>query len=317
MPQCVLAYNPAAGRYPSRLLTEHAAKELREHGWQTRIEPSHSGSHITELASEAAADKKDVFFVVGGDGSINYALAGLIETDTALGVLPAGTSNVFAQEQGLPSLGWTNRDALEKSARRLATGKLGYCDVGICNERPFLLWSGTGLDGYVVNRIEPRRRWEKNFAIIFYAVSVIWHAYFWRGSDIKIQADEKKVDGRFLLSIVSNIHLYAGGLALLSPQARLDDGIMDLWLFEGENLSDTVLHAWNLWRGNHRRSQNVQHLSFRTMQMDSQEPFFIELDGEPLVSEGHIEIVVRPSALKVLVPEVTPYPLFETDLTNL
>jgi len=317
MPQCVLAYNPAAGRYPSRKLTERAAKVLRKHGWQTQIEPTHSGSHITELASQAAIEKKDVFFVVGGDGSINHAVAGLIETDTALGVLPAGTSNVFAQEQGLPSLSWTNWEALEKSARRLATGKLGLSDVGVCNERPFLLWSGTGLDGYVVNRIEPRRRWEKNFAFIFYAASVIWHAYFWRGFDIKIEVDGEKVDGRFILSIVSNVHLYAGGLVHLSPQARLDDGVMDLWLFEGEHLNDTVRHAWNLWTGNHHRAQNVQHISFRTMHMDSQAPFFIELDGEPVESERHVEIVVRPSALKVLVPEETPYPLFESGLTNL
>jgi YegS/Rv2252/BmrU family lipid kinase len=317
MPKGVLAYNPAAGRYPARRLTEQAAKILREHGWDIQIEPTHSGNHITELAIEAAKEKKDVFFVVGGDGSINYAVPGLMDTDTALGVLPAGTSNVFAQEQGLPRLGWMNWDALEKSARRLATGKIGLCDVGICNKRPFLLWSGTGLDGYVVNRIEPRQRWEKNFAIIFYAISVIWHAIAWRGFDIHIEADGVKIDGRFILSVVSNVHLYAGGLAMISPQARLDDGVMDLWLFEGENLCDTIRLAWNLWTGNHQRSKYVQKVSFHTMSMASPQPLFIELDGEPFNSGRHIEINVRSLSVRVLVPEETPFPLFESSLISL
>jgi YegS/Rv2252/BmrU family lipid kinase len=317
MPQGVLAYNPAAGRYPARRLTETAAKILREFGWEIKIEPTHSGNHITELALKAAKDKTDVFFVVGGDGSINYAVPGLMETDTALGVLPAGTSNVFAKEQGLPGLGWMNREALEESARRLATGKVGLCDVGICNKRPFLLWSGTGLDGYVVNRIEPRPRWEKNFAILFYAISVIWYALAWKGFDIHIEVDGVKIDGRFILSVVSNVHLYAGGLALISPQARLDDGIMDLWLFEGENIFDTIRLAWNLWTGNHQRSTYVRKVSFQTLHMDSPEPLFIELDGEPFSSGKNININVRSSAIGVLVPEETRFPLFESSLTSL
>ena len=65
MPQCVLAYNPAAGRYPSRILTERAAKVLREYGWQTQIEPPHCCRHISELALLSAIEKKDFFFVVG------------------------------------------------------------------------------------------------------------------------------------------------------------------------------------------------------------------------------------------------------------
>jgi diacylglycerol kinase (ATP) len=269
------------------------------------------------LASKAATEKIDVFFVVGGDGSINYAVSGLMKTDTALGVLPAGTSNVFAQEQGLPRLGWMNWEALEESARRLATGKIGLCDVGICNNRPFLLWSGTGLDGYVVNRIEPRQRWEKNFAILFYAVSVIWYALTWKGIDIHIEVDGVKIDGRFLLLVVSNVHLYAGGLAQISQQARLDDGVMDLWLFEGENIFDTIRLAWNLWTGNHQRSNYVHKVSFQTLCMDSPEPLFIELDGEPFRGGRNIEINVQSSAMRVLVPEETRFPLFESSLTSL
>lgn len=316
MPQCVLAYNPAAGRYPSRKLTERAAAVLHEYGWETKIEPTNSGKHITELALHASTESKDAFFVVGGDGSINYAIAGLVGTNTALGVLPAGTSNVFAQEQGLPSLGWMRWKALEDSARRLASGKVRLIDIGICNERPFLLWTGVGLDGFVVNRIEPRRRWKKNFAIIYYAASVVWNAYFWHGMNLRVETDAERINGQFLLSIVSNVHLYAGGLVKLSPDALLDDGVMDLWLFEGDNLGDTFRHALSIWTGKHVQSQNVHHFPFRSMQMVSDERFYIEMDGEPVVSEGPVTVKVRPSALRILVPRETPYQLFASDTSD-
>src|SRR3972149_7161056 len=156
MPSALLVYNPVAGRYPSRLLTERAASLVQKHGWQIQIETSRGGKHITQLAHQAAAEKFDAFYVVGGDGSLGHALPGLIGTETALGVLPAGTSNVWAQEIGLPGLTWTRLMALEESARQLGQAPGGGGDVGLCNQVPFLLWAGVGLDAFVVHHIEPR-----------------------------------------------------------------------------------------------------------------------------------------------------------------
>jgi diacylglycerol kinase (ATP) len=102
MPTGILAYNPAAGRFPSRLLAGRAAKVLRASGWDISVKQSSNGAHITRLARQAAEDHLDAMFMAGGDGSINRAVAGLAGSETALGVLPAGTSNVFAQELGLP-----------------------------------------------------------------------------------------------------------------------------------------------------------------------------------------------------------------------
>ena len=104
MPRGCLIYNPAAGRYPSRLLCDRAADVLRRFGWDIFLEQTQDGDHITRLAHQVALDGVDAIFIAGGDGSINRAVAGLIGTDTALGVLPSGTGNVWAQELGLPGL---------------------------------------------------------------------------------------------------------------------------------------------------------------------------------------------------------------------
>jgi YegS/Rv2252/BmrU family lipid kinase len=310
MRRALLIYNPVAGRYPSWLLTERAARVLQKKGWEIEIVTTQDGDHVTRLASQAAAERLDAFFVAGGDGSINRAVRGLLASETALGVLPAGTANVWAQELGLPGLSWTRLMALEESAQRLANAPICSVDVGICNNVPFLLWAGVGLDAFIVHRIEPRTSWEKHFAVVQYTASAVVNASQWRGLNLNVISDGQAVSGHFVLAVVSNIHLYAGGYAELSPDALLDDGIMDLWLFEGKNLEDILQQAWDLWGGRHTRSSRVHRIPFRKISLQSGSLMHVQVDGEPEDSDGEVFIQVLPRALRVLVPEKAPRALF-------
>jgi len=310
MPKAYLIYNPAAGRFPSRILTERAADVLRGYGWDMHLEQTQGGDHITQLAREAVAQSMDAFFIAGGDGSINNAVAGLVNSETSLGVLPAGTANVWSKEIGIPGLTWTRIMALEESARDLAKAAVRKVDVGYCNSTPFLLWAGVGLDAFIVHRIEPRSRWEKHFAIAHYASVAMQQASFWSGVNLQVSTDGKEISGHFILGVVSNIHLYAGGYAEISPHARLDDGEMDLWLFAGETLIETLRHAWNLWSGRHLYSDQAQCIPFRQLKLSSDSSLFVQVDGEPINSSTEVCIDVRPQALRVLVPENSPKALF-------
>jgi diacylglycerol kinase (ATP) len=235
-----MIYNPNAGRFPSGILAERAANVLRNYGWTIRLYKTQDAEHVTQLARQAALDGKAALFVVGGDGTINLAVRGLRGSTTALGVLPGGTANVLAQELGLPGLTWTRWMALEESARRLALAEIKEVDIGECAGIPFLMWAGIGLDAFAIHHIEPRPKGEKLFASVAYAASTAYHASLWHGLNLHVTADLEHISGHYLLALISNIHLYAGGLAQVSPHARLDDGVMDLWLFEGDTLGDTL-----------------------------------------------------------------------------
>jgi YegS/Rv2252/BmrU family lipid kinase len=314
LPSALVIYNPVAGRFPSRLLTERAAAIFQKQGWKIEIETTLSGDHIESLSYQAANANLDALIVVGGDGSINRALPGLVGTQTALGVLPAGTSNVWAQEFNLPGLSYTRWMALEESARRLASSKINRVDVGRCDGHYFLLWAGIGLDAFIVHSIEPRRQWEKHFAFVHYATSVVWKASTWKGIDLEISSVDGNVYGRYMLAVISNIRLYAGGLARISPNAVLDDGVMDLWLFEGESLEDTLHQAWNLWLGRHVLSDRVRYIPFQQLSLHSDQTIFLELDGEPDVGGRQVNIEVIPDAINILVPQGTSTGLFKHKL---
>lgn len=310
MPNTLLIYNPVAGRYPSRILTERAARILINHGWGVDIETTTDGSQISLLAHQAVREKLDAVIVVGGDGSLNKALPSLVGTDTALGVLPAGTANVWAQELSLPGLSWTRWMALEESAHRIAHGSIHRVDVGLCDDKYFLLWAGIGLDAFIVHRIEPRKQWEKNFTLVRYAASALWNASQWRGINLRVFTENQLIDGKFMLAVVSNIRLYAGGLATISPQGKLDDGLMELWLFEGENMEDVLHQAWLLWSGQHVNSARVRCVPFNEISIESDSQVYIQMDGEPEFGGEQVTIKVVSQGLNVLIPDQAAQSLF-------
>ena len=310
MPSTLLVYNPVAGRYPSRMLAVRAAKVLESYGWSVDIETTIDGSQMSRLAQQAVEDKKDSLIIVGGDGSLNKVLPSLVGTDTALGVLPAGTANVWAQELHLPGLRLTRWNALEESAHRLAKGGERRVDTGKCNEKHFLLWSGIGIDAFIVHRIEPRKQWEKNFTLVRYGASAVWSASQWQGVNIRVLADGIQLEGKFMLVEVSNIRLYAGGLATLSPQATLDDGLMELWLFDGSSVEDVLQQAWSLLSGKHIDSERVKFLQFKQIVLESDAPIYLQMDGEPEIGSAKVEVSVLHQQLKVLVPDQAPESLF-------
>ncbi len=309
----IIVYNPAAGRFPSRKLVERAAQILVKDGWTIDIVDVQSGTHITELARDATAAKVDAFFVAGGDGSISYAIAGLVGGDTALGVLPAGTANVWAQELDMPGLAFTRLSAIQESAKLQGRPTVRSVDVGLCCDRYFLLWSGIGLDASIVNRIEPRRRMQRYFAFLAYAATAVWQAAKWRGITLNLLADQQSFDGHYLLALVSNVQLYAGGLVQLSRDSRLDDGCMDLWLFEGDTLGDTLQIAWDLLSGRHHYSESIHRVPFKHLEITSSSVLYIQVDGEPVQVDGRVTIDVIPLALKVLIPAHAERELFGDD----
>lgn len=306
----MLIYNPMAGKFPSHPLVERASRILTGNGWEMDVQVTEGGNDITKLAKRAARKGLDAVFVAGGDGSIHKAVAGLLGSETSLAVLPSGTANVWAQELGLPTLSWTNWLALESSVQKLLNGQVHTMDVGMCQDIPFLLWSGIGFDAFLVHHLEPRSRFAKQFPVTQGVANLAWYARTWTGMDLDLRVDGEIFEGKFILALVTNIHLYAGGLAEISPKARLDDGRMDLWLFCGDTMLETFQHVVDLASGRHLDSEKTIQISCQEIKIKSAGDLYLQLDGEPIKPSRSITISIRRQALKVMVPDEMPRPLF-------
>jgi len=295
-------YNPAAGRYSVKPFIQSAIKELESNNWKVDAAETKSGEHTIELAKQASAEKKDAVFAVGGDGTIGNIVNGLIGTDTALGVLPAGTANVWSIELGLRPFTWTHPWVLQKNASILANAPCYALDVGTCNQYSFMMWAGIGLDALTIHNIEPRIRLEKFFTMPEWTAKTIWQAAQWNGVKLRLWVDGVEVEGQYIVAVSTNIRHYLGGLSKLSPDAYLDDGLLDIWLFSGNNLGDALRHAYNMWTGHHINAEDVRRITFNNLRVESEAPFWIQTDGEPRGSTQKSEIKVQAHALKMLMP---------------
>jgi len=303
----LLLYNPAAGRYSVKRHIRGIIAPLKEAGWQIEIAETLNGTHATQTAHLAAQESYDAVFAIGGDGTVGQAASGLIQTETALAVLPAGTMNVWAAEQGLKAFRPFHGKVLQENAKKLARVEPRYVDVGLCNQNPFLLWAGVGLDAQTIHKIEPRPRLFKHIPVTHYFVTSVLEATFWQGLNLRIYADGQLVEGRYIIAVATNIRHYAGGLSLLSPNALLDDNEMDLWLLSGDTLADALMHFFDLVSGRHLTSEQARRFPFQTARIESDARFAIQVDGEPMLGSRQVELAIQHRALKVLLPQDALY----------
>jgi YegS/Rv2252/BmrU family lipid kinase len=298
-----LIYNPAAGRFPAGLLLSRAIGVLDSAGWEVDVREAQHGGHLGELALEAVDAGCNAVFVAGGDGSVGRVASALSGTEVALGVLPAGTANVWAKELGIEQLDWIHLFALEKAAQRLANGEVHKVDMGKANGQEFLLWAGIGLDAQIVGSIEPRQRWEKALGTVHYGLLALWKSIGWEGVELKITADDQVWEDRYLVAIASNIRKYAGGLVELSPDAKFDDGKLDFWLIGGSSLKDAVTKVAQILVGSHIDAPDVVHFQAEQAQFESSSDIHMHFDGEPEVLKSPLHFQTMPSALNVLMPK--------------
>src|SRR5512137_154828 len=281
MADALLIYNPAAGRISVRPFIGCLIRTLDGHGWRVEVAESVNGRHTTHLARMAAQENFRAVFAIGGDGTAGQAASGLIGSQTALGILPAGTTNVWAREMGIHAFVWPRIWALYQNTRLLVEAPSCAVDVGVCNGQPFLMWAGIGLDAMTVKKLDPRKRFEKYLNVPEYFATTVWNATIWHGMNLRIRADDRQVEGHYLLAVVSNIRHYLGGIAQISPSAYLDDGEMDLWLLSGSTLADAFRHFFDMRAGRLVDSEMARCIPFRSAHIESDYAFPIQMDGEP------------------------------------
>jgi diacylglycerol kinase family enzyme len=202
---------------------------------------------------------------------------------------------------------WPRWRSLKENARLLAEVKPCAIDVGLCNDQPFMLWAGIGLDAMTVRKLEPRKRFEKYLSIPEFFAATVWNATLWHGMNLRVSADDKHIEGHYMLAVASNIRHYVGGVAEISPEACIDDGVMDLWLFSGSTLADAFRHFFDMLSGRHLTSEQARCIPFHTGSIESSTPFSIQLDGEPMLGALQISIKVVHGGLKVLLPPQAGY----------
>ncbi len=282
---------------------------LARAGWGLRVFETVSPGDGTRLAQLAVEDGAQVVIAAGGDGTVNEVANGIVGTDVALGVLPVGTGNVWAKEMGYP--GWTSplRHPLKQAAQGLVEATVHTIDVGRANGQYFLLWVGVGFDAAVAHEVEPLIDVRRRLGNLLYAVSGLSMALNFVGTRSTVVVDDQVYRGRVLMVIITNVHLYGGGLFNLAPAARLDDGMLEVFLFRGHGTAATVRHFFSLLTQGHMHDPQLWHYRGSHIEIRPDRPLAVHVDGDAC-GQTPLVIDVLPRALRALVPPTAPDTLF-------
>jgi diacylglycerol kinase family enzyme len=231
-------------------------------------------------------------------------------TDTIMAPVPLGTANSFAKELGIPIGSRTRRDWILDTLQALADGDVRRMDLGLCsNGRYWLLWAGMGLDGWIIDHIEPRSRLFKRFGAVGYGLKSFVLLPGFQGVSGTVCVDGQSVEGDFLMVNVSNCRFYAGGEIELNRGAVLDDGLFEIWIFKGRYWLPLLRHIAKLALGRHRRDPDVYLLSGRSVSVETTRPTPFHLDAEP-AGTTPFSCEVKQGALRLLTPHGTRPGLF-------
>ncbi|MBT8036033.1 MAG: diacylglycerol kinase family lipid kinase [Verrucomicrobiae bacterium] len=289
-----------AKRYPlifnPRARSQRAQKTLRflmSHAQWFALYASRSAEDATELAAKLAADGEPVVIAAGGDGTINAVVQGLAGTTTALGVLPAGTMNVFARELGLPF------NSLKKSFGILEKEYIKEVDLFETNGHAFVQMAGIGFDAQVIEETT----WEtkKLFGPMAYLMSAM-KVLGEKPPKMRITCEDGRVE-EGVCALAGNGSLYGGQVKLFRKADNSDD-MLDMLVFTEAGFKlvrDSVkgIATGAIDAGN----SSVKYLQARSFQIECDREVPMEADGEYIGRVSHVSLLPAKRKLRVVAPQ--------------
>jgi YegS/Rv2252/BmrU family lipid kinase len=312
MKTCLIV-NPHSGPVAFKKQLRKAQDHLLKKGCELRRFDTTAKGDGTRLARQAALDGFEVVVAVGGDGTLNEVCNGLVGTDVALGVLPAGTGNVFAADVGIPIWTTLSSDAVLKAAEIIVSGRRHRVDLGHVRledgtTRHFLMWCGIGLDAAITQSksASPVPR-PLNYAT--WVISGVIVASDFMGTPATLEIDQGEMRERILMAVASNGQLY-GRVWRLAPEAKMDDGLLDVAVMAGHRWPSTIKHVFGLTFKKNVGDPDFNIYRTRHLSLTSKLPLPVHVDAE-FIGKTPLEIDIVPKALTVILPQDVPARLLE------
>jgi diacylglycerol kinase (ATP) len=260
---------------------------------------STDAAHGKRLARDAFA-RGDGVVACGGDGTVSGLAGVAADAGAPLAVVPTGAGNDFARHLGLD-----HKRALDAigllDSERLARVDLGRACTDDGSEYVFTTVANTGFDADA-NRWANDVRWATGTPLYVLAVARTLAVY--RPRPFQVRVDDEKWEGDAWLIAVGNTCWYAGGM-MITPSARIDDGLLDVCVIEGVSLRRFAGNFPKVFRGTHTDLDGVTILRGRSVEIsspDEEHPTELWASGER-VGPLPARLESLPSALQVLVPE--------------
>ena len=235
-------------------------------------------------------DKVDCVVIAGGDGTLNAAARGISETGLPLGILPTGTANDLARTLELPL-------DLQAAAAVIAKGRTRQIDMGEVNGHFFFNVASVGLSADLARGLRPEVK--RRFGRLSYALTALQVLIRARPFHATLATDKERVHVRTLQISIGNGRYYGGG-NMIEQNAQIDDGELNLYSLEFQNVWLMALMLPVFRTGAHGIFREVRTVQGNAFEVLTQHPLAINADGE-LVTFTPARFTQRHKAVRVYV----------------
>ncbi|MCQ2245762.1 MAG: diacylglycerol kinase family lipid kinase [Bacteroidaceae bacterium] len=282
--------NPISGTANKKQILATLEKNLNKDLYEWEVAYTEYAGHARLLASDAVKKGIDIVTAIGGDGTVNEVGSSLVNTDTALGIIPCGSGNGLARHLGIPV-------NAKRAADVFNNGVIVDMDYGLINGKPFFCTCGVGFDANVSYKFAQTGK--RGF--IKYMQLTVKEGLKYKSEHYTVEDDKGNVyEDTFYLVTCGNASQY-GNNFFVTPHAVMNDGLLDVTILKPFPLVDSpqvIYQMFNRKIGNNKRSTLIRTTK---LHIHRDEPGVMHYDGDPVIGPADIDIEVVRHGIKMVV----------------
>jgi diacylglycerol kinase (ATP) len=283
--------NPAAGLRKAGDLKEIIRENLDMDTYDCEVKVTSRQGDALEFTREALKEGCGIVVAVGGDGTINEIAKGIEGTEAVLAIVPNGSGNGLARHLEIPL-------DIAEAIRVINRYKVQVIDTATLNGQTFVSIAGVGFDARVASLYRKAHR--RGFYGYFRIVVLEFLRYKERTYQLEIDGVQLERNAFFISIANSNQFGYG---TVIAPAARLDDGLLNVVIARKFPLTELPYVLQQLFTHRIDKSAFAESYTAREVVILRNEGKWVNLDGEAVKSDPVVRISIRPSSLRVLVPE--------------
>lgn len=282
--------NPISGTGKKWQIESQIERHLSKQQFQYMITYTKGPMHAKILAKKASEEGFDIVVAVGGDGSVNEVAQGLIGTQTTLGIIPTGSGNGLARHLNIPI-------NYKRAISCLNKFKIRSIDTVQINDENFINLAGIGFDAKVSLEFSKFRR----RGLFSYLQIILQQFPTYKPQKYTFLIDGKTYTQEAFLICLANSGQYGNNI-YIAPQAKIDDGYIDMLIFRKFPTQATPKILFDLINKRIDNSPYIETIRCKEVIFENP-PAPFHLDGEPRHIKGTVSITIKPSSLRVIYQE--------------
>lgn len=281
--------NPISGTASKANIPKLIEETLDKGLFDYELRLTERAGHAAEIAAEAQREGVDIVVAIGGDGTVNEVARAIVDSQTALGIVPCGSGNGLARHLMLPM-------NAKKAIEIINRCEIHELDYGIINGHPFFCTCGMGFDAFVSQKFaEAGKR-----GPITYVENVLREGLKYKPETYEIRDETGTMRAKAFLISCANASQY-GNNAYIAPQASMSDGLLDVIIMEPFDMLDAPQISIDMFNKTLDKNSKIKTFKCRQLHIHRKQPGVIHFDGDPTMADADVEISLKPKGIRVVV----------------